>query len=98
MAWVRLLRGGKVTLPAAVRHKLELAQGDWLEAEVVESGVLLKPVSDSGRQQALEQMLAAKARVRPTPEQAKKSPEDQEREIFEEVKAMRREYAQGRPR
>jgi AbrB family looped-hinge helix DNA binding protein len=98
MARVRLLRGGKVTLPAAVRHNLELAEGDWLEAEVVESGVLLKPVLDGGRQQALEQMLAAKARVRPTPEQAKKSPEDQEREIFEEVKAMRREHAQGRAR
>jgi bifunctional DNA-binding transcriptional regulator/antitoxin component of YhaV-PrlF toxin-antitoxin module len=98
MTRVRLLRGGKVTLPAALRHKLALAQGDYLEAELVESGVLLKPFSDVGRQRALEQMLAAKARVRPTPEQAKKSSEEQEREIFEEVKAMRREYAQGRPR
>jgi len=65
---------------------------------VVANGVLLKPVSDVERQQALEQMLAAKGRVRPTPEQAGKSPEEQEREIFEEVKAMRREYAQGRAR
>lgn len=98
MTRVRLLRGGKVTLPAAVRNQLELAEGDWLEAELVDRGVLLKPVADAERQRLLEQMLAAKARVRPTPEQARKSPEEQERDIFEEVKAMRREYAQGRPR
>jgi AbrB family looped-hinge helix DNA binding protein len=98
MTLVRLLRGGQVTLPAEVRQKLKLAQGDYLEAEVVEDGVLLKPVSDVERQQALGQMFAAKARVRPTPEQAKKSPEEQEREILEEVKAMRREYAQSRAR
>jgi AbrB family looped-hinge helix DNA binding protein len=98
MARVRLHRGGKVTLPVDVRQKLKLAQGDYLEAEVVESGVLLKPVSDIERPQALEQIFAAKASVRPTPEQARKSPEDQEREIFEEVKAMRREYAPSRAR
>jgi bifunctional DNA-binding transcriptional regulator/antitoxin component of YhaV-PrlF toxin-antitoxin module len=98
MTRVRLLRGGKATLPAVVRRKLKVAQGDWLEAELVEHGVLLKPVSNGGPQQALEQMSAAKARVRPTPEQGRKSPEEQEREIFDEVKAMRREYAQGRAR
>jgi AbrB family looped-hinge helix DNA binding protein len=98
MTLVRMLRGGQVTLPAEVRQKLKLVQGDYLEAEVVENGVLLKPVSDIERQRALAQMFAAKARVRPTPEQAKKSSEEQEREIFEEMKAMRREYVQGRPR
>jgi AbrB family looped-hinge helix DNA binding protein len=98
MTRVRLLRDGKVTLPAAVRQKLKLAEGDYLEAELVDNGVVLRPVSAVERERALEQMFAAKARVRPTPEQAKKGPEDQEREIFEEVKAMRRAYAQGRPR
>jgi AbrB family looped-hinge helix DNA binding protein len=96
MMRVRLLRGGQVTLPAEVRRKLRLAEGDYLEAELVETGVLLKPLSAVARQQALEEMFAARARVRPTPEQARKSPEEQEREAFEEVKAMRREYAQGR--
>lgn len=99
MARVRVRRGGQVTLPAAVREKLKLAEGDYLEAEVIANGVLLKPIADAAREEALGKMFAAKARVRPTPEQAKKSPEQQEREIFEEVKAMRREYAhQGRSR
>jgi hypothetical protein len=65
---------------------------------VVDNGVLLKPVSDIERQKGLKQMFAARARVRPTPEQAGKSPDEQEREIFEEVKAMRREYAPSRAR
>lgn len=98
MTLVRVRRDGQVTLPAKLRQKLKLARGDYLEAEVVEDGVLLRPVSDVERERALEQMFAAKARVRPTPEQARKSPEEQEREIFEEVKAMRRAYAQGRSR
>ncbi len=98
MARIRLLRDGQVTLPAEVRRELKLVQGDYLEAELVEAGVLLKPVGGAKRERALERMLAAKARVRPTPEQARKSPEEQEREAFEEVKAMRREYAQGGPR
>jgi AbrB family looped-hinge helix DNA binding protein len=98
MARIRLLRDGRVTLPAEVRQKLRLTEGDLLEAELVESGLLLRPVCAADRETALERMLAAKARVRPTPEQARKSPEQQEREAFEEVKVMRREYAQGRPR
>jgi AbrB family looped-hinge helix DNA binding protein len=95
---VRVLRGGQVTLPAAVRQKLRLAQGDYLEAEVVVNGVLLRPVSDIERERALEWMFAAKARVLPTAVQARKSPEEQERAIYEEVRAMRREYAQSRLR
>ena len=65
---------------------------------MVEQGLLLKPVAAAERERALEQMLAAKARVRPAPEQARKSPDEQEREVFDEVVAMRREYAQGHPR
>jgi AbrB family looped-hinge helix DNA binding protein len=38
MARVRLLRDGQVTLPAAFRQKLELADGDYLDAELVEDG------------------------------------------------------------
>jgi len=52
MTLVRLLRGGQVTLPAEVRQKLKLTQGDYLEAEVVENGVLLKPVSDVEQESA----------------------------------------------
>jgi bifunctional DNA-binding transcriptional regulator/antitoxin component of YhaV-PrlF toxin-antitoxin module len=36
-------------LPAEVRQKLKLVQNDCLEAEVVENGMLLKPLSDFER-------------------------------------------------
>ena len=98
MALVRLLRTGQVTLPAELRRRFGLGAGDYLEAAATEDGILLRPVAAADREQALERMFAAKARVRPTAEQAAKSPEEQEQEIFDEVKAMRREYAQGRPR
>jgi AbrB family looped-hinge helix DNA binding protein len=81
MALVRLLRGGQVTLPAEVRQRLKLAQGDYLEAEVVEDGVSLKPVSDVEREKALKQMFGARGPRPATPEQAKKSPEAQGREV-----------------
>ena len=57
MTRVRLLRDGQVTLPAEVRRKLRLAAGDYLEAELVESGVLLKLVTADDRERALERML-----------------------------------------
>lgn len=98
MTVVRVLPGGRVTLPAEVQQQLEVKEGDYLEAEVVDGGLLLRRVADAERAQALERLFAAKARVRPTPEQAKKSAEEQEREIFDEVKALRCEYAQGRAR
>ena len=98
MTLVKVLRSGQVTLPAEARKSLRLEEGDYLEAQVTEGALVLKPVSVVDRRQALEQMFAAKARVRPVPEQAAKGPEEQEQEIFDEVKAMRREYAQGRAR
>ena len=90
MALVRLLRGGQVTLPADVRQKLKLAQGDYLEAEVVENGVLLKPVSVVEREKAWDDLVEIinepKWREPPT-----MSPEEEEEWITAEVKAARME-------
>ena len=91
MTRVRLLRGGKVTLPAAVRHKLELAQGDYLEAELVESGVLLKPVSDITREEAWECIVNASKEVRYGGPEPRPAPEDEEEWIAAEIKTARLE-------
>lgn len=91
MSLVRLLRGGQITLPAEVRQKLKLAQGDYLEAEVVESGVLLKPASVGEREQAWQRILEAPKSVRyigPTP---RPTPEEEEEWIAEEIKTARLE-------
>jgi AbrB family looped-hinge helix DNA binding protein len=96
MALVRVLRGGQVTLPAKVRQKLNLAQGDYLQAEVVDNGVLLRPVSDVEREKAWDELMQIvdepKWREPPT-----LSPEEEEEWIAEEVKAARmEEHAKSR--
>jgi AbrB family looped-hinge helix DNA binding protein len=92
MTLVRLLRGGQVTLPAAVRQKLKLAQGDYLEAEVVGNGVLLKPVSPAEREKAWQRVLEAPKAVRYIGPEPRPSPEEEEQTIFEAVEASRHEH------
>ena len=49
MALVKVGRAGKVTLPAPIRRQLEIVEGDRLEADVVEGGVLLRRVTAAER-------------------------------------------------
>jgi AbrB family looped-hinge helix DNA binding protein len=44
MALLKLRRFFQLTLPAELRKQFHLAEGDYLEAEAVEQGILLKPV------------------------------------------------------
>jgi AbrB family looped-hinge helix DNA binding protein len=96
MTLVRVLRGGQVTLPAAVRERLKLTQGDYLEAEVVENGVLLKPVSDVERKRAWDELkqIIDEPKLRKPPTL---SPEEEEEWITQEIKAARlEEHAKSR--
>lgn len=44
MSRVKVRRDDQITLSAEVRQKLDVAEGDYIDVEVVEAGVLLKPV------------------------------------------------------
>lgn len=46
MPRVKVYRDDQITLPLEARHKLDVAEGDYLDVEVVEEGVLLKPVPE----------------------------------------------------
>ena len=95
MARVRLLRDGQVTLPAALRHQLNLAEGDWLDAELVEDGLLLKPTADD-RERAWQRVLEMPKSVRYVGPEPRPSPEEEEW-LAEEIKAARlEEYAKRR--
>lgn len=98
MALVKLLRGGLLTLPAATRRALRLSEGDYLEAEVVERGVLLRPVKVVDRAAAWDD-LAALLRER---KWSGPGPEPSDDELLEtaddEIHALRAEHDQGRPR
>jgi AbrB family looped-hinge helix DNA binding protein len=92
MALVRLLRGGQVTLPAELRQKLQVKEGDYLEAEVVENGMLLKPVAFVSRDQAWKAIREAQQSVRYIGPEPRPSPEDEEEQIYEIVREFREDH------
>ena len=88
MALVKVGRAGTITLPAAIRKQLEIAEGDDLEAEVVEGGVLLKPISEAEHRKAWSEIrrIIDRPKWREPPTM---SPEEEEQAIFEEVERLR---------
>ncbi len=52
MPLVKVKRFAQMTLPAAVRKQFQISEGDYLEAEAVEVGILLKPVAVVERKRA----------------------------------------------
>ena len=98
MSLVKVRRAAQITLPNEVRKALEVGEGDYLEAQLVAGGVLLKPVAVIERHAAWERIDELRGSIEPTPEQAAKSDDEQEREIVAEVKAARKTHAQERRR
>ena len=93
MSLVKVRRAAQITLPAEMRDALHVREGDYLEAELVAGGVLLRPVAIVSREQAWRDIEDIVGSVQLLPEQAAKSLEEQEREILEVVNETRREYA-----
>jgi AbrB family looped-hinge helix DNA binding protein len=69
MPWAKILRSGQVTLPKEVRERLNLKEGDILDFEITEGGVVLrakelvskrpKPTGLAAFGQAIDQLRAA---------------------------------------
>jgi AbrB family looped-hinge helix DNA binding protein len=93
MALVRLKRAAQITLPVELRKRFNLKEGDYLEAEAVEDGILLKPVSVVERQKAWEQVREVLDRVHAKLPRSDKSPQAQEEEITRIIKDQRRDDA-----
>ncbi len=55
MALVKLRRAAQITLPQELREAFDLKEGDYLEAQATESGILLSPVSIKRREPTPEQ-------------------------------------------
>lgn len=91
MPLVKVRRAAQITLPAEVRQKLKVKEGDYLDAEVVGSSVVLKPVTVLDREAAWEKLMEIVDRPKwrgPGPEPS----EDEVMEmVVEEIHAMRRE-------
>ena len=89
MALVKVGRAGKITLPAALRRQLEIVEGEDLEAEVVEGGLLLRRATEAERKKAWRRIREAQRSVRYVGPEPRPQPEDEERMIFEEVGRLR---------
>jgi AbrB family looped-hinge helix DNA binding protein len=93
---LKLRKSAQLTLPTEIREALKVGEGDYLEAELVEGGVMLRPVDIVRREEASERIRATVATVRPMPEQARKSQTQQEAEIQAAVDEVRSDYAAER--
>jgi AbrB family looped-hinge helix DNA binding protein len=96
MALVRLKRAAQITLPAELRKQFNLEEGDYLEAEAVEGGILLKPVSVMDREQTRRKLREVLDRVHANLPPSDKTPREQEEEITRIIKELRREDAAAR--
>src|SRR5689334_21609995 len=93
MALVRMLRGGQVTLPAEARKALKLKEGDYLDLEVTERGMLLKPVAVLDRAMAWDDLGAILSRDKWVGPGAEPSDYELLDQVTEEVHAQRADHA-----
>jgi AbrB family looped-hinge helix DNA binding protein len=89
MALMRVRRLAQLTLPAELRRALNVQEGDYLEAEVVAGGVLLKPLAVAQRKRAWQRIEEITSRVRDLKPDPHKSNEEEEEEIAESIKEFR---------
>jgi AbrB family looped-hinge helix DNA binding protein len=93
MTLMRVRRAAQLTLPAEVRRALNVKEGDFLEAQIVKGGVLLKPVSVVERQRAWQRIEKVLSRVvdrKPNPDEDNTAEEEA---IAEDIKALRQNCA-----
>ena len=88
MALMRVRRLAQLTLPADVRRALNVQEGDYLEAQIVKDGVLLRPVAMVKRDRAWQRIQESKSRVR----QLKPDPVKSDREVEDEIAGMVKEH------
>lgn len=93
MTIMKVRRAAQVTLPVDVRKALNVKEGDYLEAELVSGGVLLKPVSLVERKRAWAGIVDAVTQVEDTEPQAGEDVTAEEEAIAKEVAVARKKHA-----
>lgn len=93
MALLKLKRAAQITIPAELRKQFNLEEGDYLEAEAVKDGILLKPVTVMDRKQAKQALRTLLDKVHAAQQPRDLSPKEQEEEITRLIKELRQEDA-----
>jgi AbrB family looped-hinge helix DNA binding protein len=92
MELLKLRKAAQLTLPLHLRKAFGLEDGDYLEVEVVEEGILLKPVTVVERKKAWEDAFHAIDDVEDRQPDPRQTPQDQEEEIARMVKDFRKHH------
>jgi len=90
MALLKVRQFSQITLPAKIRKKFHLSEGDYLQVEEVKQGILLKPVAVIEKKLAWEKVFKTKERVKEKRRPRKLSIKAKEEEIARMVKESRK--------
>jgi antitoxin PrlF len=87
MPYVRVLRGGQITMPKELRKSLEIKEGDILEVEMENKKVVLKPMALADKEEAKARLKQIMDKVG---KRHRKIPEEEvERDVLEAIKSIR---------
>ncbi|MBM4341000.1 MAG: AbrB/MazE/SpoVT family DNA-binding domain-containing protein [Deltaproteobacteria bacterium] len=87
MSFVKVLRGGQITMPKEMREVLEIKEGDILEVQMEKDKVVLKPKILVDKSQAWEKLNQVMAKVG---KRHRRIPEKEvETDVLEAIKTVR---------
>ena len=90
MSLLKVRRFSQITLPAKIRKKFHLSEGDYLELEEVKQGILLKPVAVVEKELAWKKVFRAMEGVKEKSPIRKQSIKTKEEGIVRMVKEFRK--------
>jgi AbrB family looped-hinge helix DNA binding protein len=89
MPLVKVIRHGQITLPAALREKLDIKEGDYLEAELEGEAIVLRPKVLLDRGDAVKALHRIMSEVQSRTKGI--DPEVIEQEVAEAIRKVRKE-------
>ena len=87
MPFVKVLRGGQITMPKQLREVLEIKEGDILEVQMEKNKVVLKPKILMDKDQAWDRLNQVMAKV--GKRHRKTSEKEVESDVLEAIKTVR---------
>ncbi|MBI3460428.1 AbrB/MazE/SpoVT family DNA-binding domain-containing protein [Candidatus Acetothermia bacterium] len=96
MPLIKIIRHGQLTLPADFRKALDVKDGDYLEAELQEDCVVLKPAVILDRAEAIKRLHRLMDQVQAKNEHI--SDEEVERDVAAAIRAVRRTKSHAKRR
>ena len=81
----------QVTIPAKLRERVDLHEGDLMEASVVDGGILFSPKEVVDRNAVAGRIDEIFARIKPSPADAGRSEDEIMEEIIKDIAEARKE-------